>query len=371
MSWAYWPRSRPPGPGRAPERPSWTKPSCPVRRLADAPRSSSSTGPGVVVGGLSAGPSRLLQQQGFPQVRRLSAVTLESRGNTMHLGTKSTGALASGSAAPATGALPSPAQIEAWVAELATGADRCASDAERIDTLRALEVLKNAAEGAQASVTVRFATSPAQGPAGRPGAAASTRPRDRSAGGAGPAPVTPPRQAPGGPGHGAAHRLLPHAGCLRAGKISEWRASLIVRETSCLSPWRPAGSQTPAWPEDTGSRLDRAGGATTSAGRRGAEARVPGSRRTQFLDRNAQAVQDRTGAQAATALDGMGYLTALLPVLQAVAVYAALRKHADSLSRPATRAGPATQIHGRPHCVEASPDRPGERGRGSHRVARS
>ncbi|HRD63360.1 MAG TPA: hypothetical protein PL137_20840 [Nocardioides sp.] len=68
-------------------------------------------------------------------------------------------AAASGAGAtrPAAG-LPSNAEIEAFAARLAgdTGGAEALSDAERVDAIRALEVLKCTAEGAQARVTAEF-----------------------------------------------------------------------------------------------------------------------------------------------------------------------------------------------------------------------
>ena len=116
------------------------------------------------------------------------------------------------------------------------GADDPAEDAARIDLLRALEELKGAAEGAQAVLAAAFDRSQhdveaaAGVPAGRRGRGVAAQ-------------------------VGWARRESPHRGrqhvgmalvlrdqmpctgrALRWGRISEWRALLLVRETACLSP---------------------------------------------------------------------------------------------------------------------------------------
>ncbi|HRK44801.1 MAG TPA: hypothetical protein PK324_04160, partial [Nocardioides sp.] len=65
-------------------------------------------------------------------------------------------AMASGAGATApAGVLPSHAAIAAFASELAADPDEL-TDAERVEVIRALEVLKCTAEGAQARVTAEF-----------------------------------------------------------------------------------------------------------------------------------------------------------------------------------------------------------------------
>lgn len=109
------------------------------------------------------------------------------------------------------------------------------TDADRIDLLRALEELKGAAAAAQAKVTVAFDV--------------SQRQEQRDAGvcerrvgqGVAAQVALARRESPHrGTRHlGLAHALvdeLPHTlMALESGETSEWRATLVARETACLS----------------------------------------------------------------------------------------------------------------------------------------
>nr|WP_240720072.1 DUF222 domain-containing protein [Pseudarthrobacter sp. NamB4] len=112
---------------------------------------------------------------------------------------------------------------------------------------------------------------------------------------------------------------------LESGQLSEWRATLVVKETACL----PAEDRCAVDEElaaDTGT-FDGAGDrAIISAVRAAAYRRDPRS----VAKRAAHAVTERT-VSLRPAPDTMTYLTALLPVAQGVAVYAALARGAESL----------------------------------------
>ena len=118
------------------------------------------------------------------------------------------------------------------------------------------------------------------------------------------------------------HDLPRTLASLTRGDISEWRATLVARETDVLTPSHRA--QVDA---ELGSRLRELGDRATAA-----EARKIGYR----LDPQS-AVRRTRGAQAdryvsvRPAPDTMTYLTGFLPVPQGVACFAALRQHADSL----------------------------------------
>ena len=110
-----------------------------------------------------------------------------------------------------------------------------ATDPERIDLIRALEELKSAAAAAQARVTVAIDASQrrAQRDAGVP---------ERRIGVSVVAQVALARRE--SPHRGARHVGLAHAlvdelpqtmMALAAGETSEWRATLVARETACLS----------------------------------------------------------------------------------------------------------------------------------------
>ena len=133
---------------------------------------------------------------------------------------------------------PARATVRDWVHELAAvdgrGPDGAGCDVERIETVQALEELKAAAAAAQARLTAAFA--------------ASQRAEQRRAG---------LRESEVGRGIGAqvalARRESPHRGsrlvglaealvhemprtmaALTAGETSEWRATVVARETACL-----------------------------------------------------------------------------------------------------------------------------------------
>jgi uncharacterized protein DUF222 len=140
--------------------------------------------------------------------------------------------IASGGAAAR--ALPPVAEVRAWTAQLA-GSGRALEDPERIDLLRALEELKCAAEGAQAEVTADFDASQ------RAQAARRGEPVERQGRGIGHQVALARRISPhrGQRQVGLARSLrdqLPDTlALLRAGRITEWQATLVQRETSCLS----------------------------------------------------------------------------------------------------------------------------------------
>uniref|UniRef100_UPI00135CBC15 DUF222 domain-containing protein n=1 Tax=Arthrobacter sp. 18067 TaxID=2681413 RepID=UPI00135CBC15 len=111
---------------------------------------------------------------------------------------------------------------------------------------------------------------------------------------------------------------------LNTGQLNEWRAALLVKETACLSVEdRCAVDEELA--ADTGT-FDGAGDkAIIAAAKAAAYRRDPRS----VVKRASHAATERT-VSLRPAPDTMTYLTALLPVAQGVAVYAALTRHADS-----------------------------------------
>jgi hypothetical protein len=119
---------------------------------------------------------------------------------------------------------------------------------------------------------------------------------------------------------------MPHTlAALTAGHISEWRATLLVRETAGLS--RADRSRVDAELAAARGGLAALGdGAAAAAARRIAYGLDPHG----FTARAAKAAADRT-VTLRPAPDTMSYLTGLLPVPQGVAVHTALVRHADSL----------------------------------------
>ncbi|WP_442863780.1 HNH endonuclease [Arthrobacter sp. FW306-05-C] len=119
---------------------------------------------------------------------------------------------------------------------------------------------------------------------------------------------------------------MPHtSAAFRSGLLSEWRATLIVKETICLSPEDRAGVDEEL-AADTGALDGMGDKAITAAVRAAAYRRDPAS----VARRAARAVAERC-VSLRPAPDTMTYLTALLPVSQGVAAYAALARDADTL----------------------------------------
>ncbi|MFK0038584.1 HNH endonuclease [Paenarthrobacter sp. NPDC090517] len=111
---------------------------------------------------------------------------------------------------------------------------------------------------------------------------------------------------------------------LKSGQLNEWRATLLVKETACLSV-EDRGAVDEELAADTGT-FDGAGDKTIiAAAKAAAYRRDPRS----VAGRASRAAAERM-VSLRPAPDTMTYLTALLPVAQGVAVYAALCRAADS-----------------------------------------
>ena len=118
---------------------------------------------------------------------------------------------------------------------------------------------------------------------------------------------------------------MPHTlAALEGGALSEWRATLIVRESACLDveDRRALDAELCADP----ARLDGLGDARLAASAKAIAYRLDPHA---VVERAARAEHERT-VTIRPAPDTMTYLTALLPVAQGVSVYAALRRAADT-----------------------------------------
>jgi hypothetical protein len=196
-----------------------------------------------------------------------------------------------------------------------------ADDAVLIDRIRLLEELKSTASAVQARATARFAASQrqAQLDAGVPaeraerGIAAQIGLARRIS-------------------HFQARRYLGWAKILtaelpatfaelEAGKTTEWRAMLVARETAWLSPEHRA-----AVDRELAPRLEALGDKRVETETKKAAYRLDP---TGYVDRLSHAANERR-VSLRPAPDAMTRLTALLPVAQGVAVYAALGRDADT-----------------------------------------
>jgi hypothetical protein len=118
---------------------------------------------------------------------------------------------------------------------------------------------------------------------------------------------------------------MPHTlAALERGMLSEWRATLIVRESACLDveDRRTLDAELCADP----ARLNGMGDARVAAAAKAIAYRLDPHA---VVERAAKAENERT-VTIRPAPDTMTYLTALLPVAQGVSVYAALRREADA-----------------------------------------
>lgn len=125
---------------------------------------------------------------------------------------------------------------------------------------------------------------------------------------------------------------MPHTlAALETGALSEWRATLIVRESACLNPEdrRALDAEMCADP----ARLDGLGDRRIAAETRAIAYRLDPRA---VVDRAVRAEGERT-VTLRPAPDCMSYLTALLPMAQGVSAHAALTRAADACGDGRTR----------------------------------
>ncbi|GIU55202.1 HNH endonuclease signature motif containing protein [Arthrobacter sp. NicSoilC12] len=119
---------------------------------------------------------------------------------------------------------------------------------------------------------------------------------------------------------------MPHTlAALETGQLNEWRATLLVRETACLTAADRAAVDTDL-AADAGTFAGAGDRSLVAAARAAAYRRGPRS----VTERAAHAASERH-VSLRPAPDAMTCLTALLPVTAGVAVYKALSGHADTL----------------------------------------
>jgi hypothetical protein len=208
--------------------------------------------------------------------------------------------------------------------DLVRNLDRSVTDDERIDQISALERLKNAATAAQARITVDFDESQ------RAEQEAKGVPDSLRGAGVAAQIALARRESPhrGGRHLGLAKALvreMPYAlRAMESGELSEWRATLIGRETACLEPGQRSAIDAELCADP--ARLEGVGDKRLVAEvRRRAYRLDPRS----VVDR-ARSAENERRVTIRPAPDTMCYLTALLPVAEGVAAYAALTRDADS-----------------------------------------
>jgi hypothetical protein len=193
-----------------------------------------------------------------------------------------------------------------------------------IDEIARLERVKSAAAADQARATVALDT------LRRADEAAAGVPKAKQGRGVASEVALARRDSPvrGGRHLGFAKALvceMPHTmAALECGALSEWRATLIVRESACLD----VEDRRRLDAELCGdvSNLDGMGDARITAAAKEIAYRLDAQA---IVDRVAKAEADRS-VSIRPAPDAMTYVTALLPVAQGVGVYAALKRSADT-----------------------------------------
>ncbi|MFF2842252.1 HNH endonuclease [Paenarthrobacter sp. NPDC057981] len=205
-----------------------------------------------------------------------------------------------------------------------SGGSASTVSADLIDQLRVLEEMKSAICGLQARVAVAFDL------AQRAEQAETGIPASERGKGVGAQVALARRESPnrGSRLLGLAKALvmeMPRTlAALNSGQLNEWRATLLVKETACLSVEDRAAVDEELAP-DTGTFEGKGDKAVIAAAKAAAYRRDPRS----VVGRASRAASERT-VSLRPAPDTMTYLTALLPVAQGVAVYAALNRAADS-----------------------------------------
>ncbi|MFJ4286321.1 HNH endonuclease [Paenarthrobacter nicotinovorans] len=196
--------------------------------------------------------------------------------------------------------------------------------ADLIEQLRVLEEMKSAICGLQARVAVAFDL------AQRAEQAETGIPASERGKGVGAQVALARRESPnrGSRLLGLAKALvmeMPRTlAALNSGQLNEWGATLLVKETACLSLEDRAAVDEELAP-DNGTFEGKGDKAVIAAAKAAAYRRDPRS----VVGRASRAASERT-VSLRPAPDTMTYLTALLPVAQGVAVYAALNRAADS-----------------------------------------
>lgn len=193
-----------------------------------------------------------------------------------------------------------------------------------IEQLRVLEDMKSAISGLQAKIAVSFEL------AQRQADAAAGMPAPKQGGGAAAQIALARRESPnrGSRLLGLAKALVKEMprtlAALDSGLLNEWRATLLVKETACLSAEDRCAVDEELAP-DTGTLDGMGDRAIIAAAKAAAYRRDPRS----VTQRAAHAAKERYVC-IRPAPDTMTYLTALLPVAQGVAAYKALTEAADS-----------------------------------------
>lgn len=213
------------------------------------------------------------------------------------------------------------AALRSLVAGLAD-LDADVPDAERIEQISLLESLKGAASGAQARVTVAFDASQREQQAAR-----GVPVRERGRGIAAQVALARRESPARGSRHlGLARALvheMPHTlEHLSAGRVSEWRATVLCRETAvlCAADRRTVDARM-------SGHLPTMGDAAVARTARALAYELD----AESMVRRVRGAESDRRVSVRPAPDAMALLTGLLPVAQGVAAFAALDRRAKEL----------------------------------------
>jgi hypothetical protein len=207
--------------------------------------------------------------------------------------------------------------------EILTSVDPAADESALIERIAELERVKSAAAAGQARAAAALDTArrAAEAEAGVPAARRGRGVANEIALARRDSPARGSRHL--GFAKALAHEMPHTLRALESGALSEWRATLIVRESACLEVEDRRVLDAELCGDPAG--LDGMGDARVAAAAKAIAYRLDPHA---VVDRAAKAEDERT-VTIRPAPDTMTYLTALLPVAQGVAVYAALRRQAD------------------------------------------
>jgi hypothetical protein len=212
--------------------------------------------------------------------------------------------------------------IESMFEDLAA-VDPAADDGELVTRIAELERIKSAAAAGQARAAAALdaARRAAEATAGVPTAARGRGVASEVALARRDSPARGSRHL--GFAKALVHEMPHTLAALERGVLSEWRATLIVRESACLAVEDRRALDAELCADPAG--LDGMGDARVAAASKAIAYRLDPRA---VVDWAAKAETERT-VTIRPAPDTMTWLTALLPVAQGVSVYAALRREAD------------------------------------------
>jgi hypothetical protein len=232
-------------------------------------------------------------------------------------------------------------EVESWLERLTRttlhdSTDPVRSEAELVEVISGLESLKAAAAAAQATATLALE----QATTRRRANAGITSRRRQEAGLSAQIALARRDAARAGNQHlGFAHALteMPHTRhALATGTLSEWRATLLIRETACLTREDRTQVDTDLFTDPHTRDTWHTWGTRRITNH--ARALTYAADPTAVVDRARRARTERR-VTCRPAPDTMAYLTALLPAEEAIAAYTSLQRAADTTRGTPTAAG--------------------------------